>query len=203
MTKSIKKQLQIFLALIFMVMPIFVSCEGVLQSLDPDSQVEDDFLDRWASTNCGPQPYGSYYLFEDNPCPSGYRLPRKDEFEELISYPQRWSTSNNPGGVNGMWFGATYDALSNASASNPKGCLFFLAAEYSTVYSDGTEYESYRGRRGRYWSSTTADSDKWGENAWTMHFLSGDSSVSDWASRSRVTGSLRAWGETSVRCIRN
>jgi len=100
---------------------------------------------RWSTCNVGEkgtfvsQPYhlGNYYTWYEakRACPAGWRLPTKDEIEDLLRTPHRWTTIN---GVNGREFGI------------PPNTIFLPAAGY--CYADGEL--DHVGEMGDYWSST-------------------------------------------------
>lgn len=88
---------------------------------------------KWYATNCGEQPYGSYYYYGENPCPEGYELPMLEDYKDLVANNSRYfdeTTADNPGGVNGMWFGPSRDAVRSVTAdtADALGCIFFPAA---------------------------------------------------------------------------
>ena len=161
-------------------------------------QIVDEFLSRWYPTNCGTQPYGDYYRFDQLPsCPSGYHVPSEDEFGQLVTYPSLWGMG--PGGVNGRWFCPTTAAISNPSSAN--GCVFFPAAGLRGVSSGGSVATYGRGTRGNYWSSTPDEFSS--ENAYLLFFGS-DNVGGGWGSwRSTGNDGLTRWDGQSVRCIKD
>jgi len=99
---------------------------------------------KWATRNVGsigtfvtnPEDYGNYYdQYYGNVCPTGWRVPKKSEFESLISAGGTWTTQGNKGGFK---FG---DAKNN---------IFLPAAG---LYADGAL--TLVGSIGYYLSSTT------------------------------------------------
>ncbi|MDR0811217.1 MAG: hypothetical protein LBN23_02930 [Paludibacter sp.] len=115
---------------------------------------------KWAKQNVGansPTEYGNYYTFEQakNACPSGWRLPTKQEFESLLSAGSVWTTQN---GVSGRLFGKVPNQI-------------FLPAAGYRYDSDGALDGA--GEYGYYWSSTPRDSGL----AYYLHFISGDAST--------------------------
>lgn len=85
----------------------------------------------WASDNIGQAPYGDYFQFnEENNCPEGYVVPSKRDYENLLTYAKAYDDTpdDNPGSVNGMWFGETAEDISAATADNMNGCVFFPAS---------------------------------------------------------------------------
>lgn len=120
---------------------------------------KSELQEKWAETNCGKQPYGDFYDLSKDPCPSGYRLPTLEEFENLLN-KYEWNSDNtpndNPGKVKGSWCGESKNAVQNATASDPKGCIFF---PYSGWFS--TRYNEYidKDKQGAYPSSYKGSGD--------------------------------------------
>lgn len=85
----------------------------------------------WAVENIGQAPYGDYFQFnEENNCPEGYVVPSKRDFENLLANVKSYDDTpdDNPGNVNGMWFGETAEDIAAATADNMNGCVFFPAS---------------------------------------------------------------------------
>jgi hypothetical protein len=75
---------------------------------------------------------GDWSQSANDPCPSGWRLPTEAEILTLTGDQNMtisWRTGKNAGnyGVDGLWFG---DNAANATAADPKGCIFLPAAGY-------------------------------------------------------------------------
>ena len=140
---------------------------------------------KWATRNVGSrgsfvaQPHlaGQHYTWSEaqNACPSGWRLPTKNEMESLSQAPSKLIATN--GVTAGMEFG---------SAPN----IIFLPAASSS--SNGSYQEHFRGG-GLYWSSTIYGS----ESAYCLLFALGDKSV---VHNSRRAGSYPLG--YSVRCVK-
>lgn len=85
----------------------------------------------WAAENIGQAPYGDYFQFnEENNCPEGYVVPSKKDFENLLTYAKAYDDTpdDNPGNVNGMWFGETAEDIASATSDDINGCVFFPAS---------------------------------------------------------------------------
>jgi uncharacterized protein (TIGR02145 family) len=78
----------------------------------------------------------AYWQSTNNPCPAGWEVPTKQDFDDLLtaSTTKTWGAS---GGINGI----TY--------TSSKGTLFFPAAGYRDWSTSGEQTAI-----GRYWSST-------------------------------------------------
>jgi uncharacterized protein (TIGR02145 family) len=98
---------------------------------------------KWANRNVGghgtfvpnPEDKGRQYTYDEaqNVCPSGFRIPTREEIEKLINAGSSWTYKN---GVNGRVFG---------SGNNT---IFFPAAGYRGIR-DGILYDG----RGEYWGT--------------------------------------------------
>ncbi|MDE7355581.1 MAG: fibrobacter succinogenes major paralogous domain-containing protein [Rikenellaceae bacterium] len=132
------------------------------------------------SSASGATPSGSWNTstypsnWNTHPCPDGYRLPTKDEFQTLINS----STVSRGGG----WSSSDYGYIKFTSGSN--------SVEFPAVglrdYSDGSLYDA--GTYGRYWSSVAYGSG----SAYYLYFLS---------SNLYVNYDGKQYGR-SVRCVR-
>ena len=138
----------------------------------------------WNSTGSlgGATPGGSWNTstfpsnWNTHPCPDGYRLPTKDEFQTLINS----STVSRGGG----WSSSDYGYIKFTSGSNS---VEFPAVGYRSSYSSGTLYNA--GEYGRYWSSVALGSD----HAFNLYFSSSILNV--------YGGYYKTYG-LSVRCVR-
>ena len=110
------------------------------------------------------------------PCPDGYRLPTKAEFETLINS----STVSRGGG----WSSSDYGYIKFTSGSNS---VEFPAVGWRYNSSSGTLYTA--GDEGHYWSSVANGSD----HAYSLWFISSNLSV--YNGRYKTNG-------FSVRCVR-
>ncbi len=79
--------------------------------------------------------------WNDNPCPTGYRLPTNGEFQSLVN--------NCSVAYSGGWSQADYGYVVMTSKTDPSAKLEFPAAGFR--FSDGTLDGT--GRNGQYWSS--------------------------------------------------
>ncbi|MDE7355240.1 MAG: fibrobacter succinogenes major paralogous domain-containing protein [Rikenellaceae bacterium] len=138
----------------------------------------------WNTTGAsasGATPSGSWNTstypsnWNTHPCPEGYRLPTKDEFQALIN----GSTVSRGGG----WTNSDYGYIKFTSGSNS---VEFPAVGRRLTGSSGTLYDA--GVYGRYWSSVAGSSNR----AYYLYFNSSDLSVG---------GNNRQCG-FSVRCVR-
>ncbi|MCL2436005.1 MAG: Ig-like domain-containing protein [Lentimicrobiaceae bacterium] len=94
-------------------------------------------------------PEGDTWEKENDPCPTGWRVPTVEELESLVAAGSEWISEN---GVNGRIFG------------NDDNTLFLPAAGYRNLNS-GTIY--YVGTYGLYWSSSII-----GTLAYALYFYS-------------------------------
>jgi uncharacterized protein (TIGR02145 family) len=139
--------------------------------------------------------YGDYNhvkVIENDPCPTGWRIPTRDEFKSLSAnrdpfnyYYYKWveagNAANSPNGFAGVWCGNTN--ATSATVADPKGCIFFPAAGFRTAEGKSV----FRGSHGYFWSSTPKDNNSYG-----LYFY--DSSA-------YMNSSTRAVG-LSVRCVK-
>ena len=112
-----------------------------------------------------------------HPCPEGYRLPTKDEFQTLINS----STVSRGGG----WSSSDYGYIKFTSGSNS---VEFLAVGCRLNGSSGT-LSSSAGAVGDYWSSVARSSN----NAYTLYFSSSGVNPQEYWDKQ--------YGQ-SVRCVR-
>ena len=78
---------------------------------------------------------------EYDPCPDGWRVPTKSEYDKLLSNHSEWVESGN---IQGYWFTGSQEY------SSEKPQIFLPAAGYN----GSTGPSQSRGSFGRYWSST-------------------------------------------------
>ena len=100
---------------------------------------------RWATCNVGEKDtfvsqlhhLGNLYTWHEakDVCPAGWRLPTKDEIDDLLRAPNRWTTIN---GVNGQEFGIPPDVIFLPAA----GFCYAFGGELSLVGSDGFYWSS-------------------------------------------------------------
>ena len=120
-----------------------------------------------------------------NPCPQDWRLPTKNEYEQLVAAGHTWVDAGIRGAaVAGRFYG--YNHSTCTLPSNMNGCVFFPASGYRNFASGAL---SHRGTNGFGWSSMQANS----TNGYTVGF---DNTNSDPAS-----SSSKAFG-FPVRCVR-
>jgi uncharacterized protein (TIGR02145 family) len=112
----------------------------------------------------------------DNPCPAGYRVPSKTQWEGVID------ATLNPRTPIGTWTGG----LSQYGSGWKLGNFLFLPAAGVRDFSTGTLFN--RGSNGYYWSSTEFGTG----NAWGLVFNSGGAGVYDYGYRT---------DGYSVRCV--
>lgn len=104
----------------------------------------------WAAENIGQAPYGDYFQFnEENNCPEGYVVPSKKDFDNLLTYAKIYDDTpdNNPGNVNGMWFGETAEDIASATFDDINGCVFFPASGCIAMAGSNRVNEN-----GNYWT---------------------------------------------------
>jgi len=131
----------------------------------------DDGVTDWDSS----VPEGTEWTKENDPSPTGWRIPTFDEIQKLFDTDKvsnEWTTQN---GVNGRKF--TDNITGNSVFLAAVGCRGSISSIYST------------GSGGIYWSSTQRDS----LNAYLLIFHSGEA---DWTYGSRFGGfSVRSVAE--------
>jgi len=101
------------------------------------------------------RPTGDSWAKSNDPCPSGWRVPTKEEFESLLSSGSTWDELN---GVNGRFFGSDTEKI-------------FLPAAGRRSNLSGTL--DYVGSQGVYWNSTVISS----EGAHGLNFRSENASM--------------------------
>jgi len=122
--------------------------------------------------------------WNNNPCPAGWRLPTKEEFNALHNAGSTWVEANERGNaVAGRFYGPDHATCS--LPDNLSGCIFLPAAGFRR-YSDGTLV--FQGRVGYYWSNTEYSS----TNGYSLLFSSASSNPIDFISK--------AFG-FSIRCV--
>jgi len=143
---------------------------------------------KWATRNlntsgtftANPEDAGGLYLRGSRACPSGWRVPTREELESLMRAGSTWVTRN---GVNGRLFGTAPDTL------------FLPVAGYID------NYESLTSTWTIYWSSTEVENIYGGySRAYSLDF--GIFNNSDVVSQPRVTESMTSY-KGSVRCVSN
>ena len=115
---------------------------------------------------------GNEWKSEKNPCPTGWRLPTKDEMQSLVNAGSRWCTWNN---VNGRILGT--------GAKN-----IFLPAPGFRINTTGVL--NYKGAEGDYWTGDPCGAD----NAYSLEFGAAATVIN-------VKNYKRANG-FSVRCVK-
>ena len=117
-------------------------------------------------------PSGTEWTIENDPCPTGWRVPTREELQSLRDSGHGWATHN---GVTGRVFGVRPNQI-------------FLPAAGWRYGSDGRLGHTYVS--GSYWSTITTDAAK--INAWALQF---NSSRLDESNPARING-------FSIRCVR-
>ena len=113
-----------------------------------------------------------------NPCPQGWRVPTREEFELLISSGSTW-TQSGPFGMPGMWFGGDH-------SGNHSGSIFLPAAgcRVENVYN-----AQGRGSYGYYWTTTMSTN----PSSANLIFYEGAKTINN-------SARVRSY---SVRCVKN
>ncbi|MDO9680890.1 MAG: fimbrillin family protein [Bacteroidales bacterium] len=129
--------------------------------------------------DCTTQPQSSWSMTEAyNPCPVGWHVPTKDEFQSLIDSGNSWGTG--PGGTVGRWFGPNH-------GGSKVGCVFLPASgvrnsDFTLIGRTGT-IETF------YWTNESISSSSYG-----LYFKQSVSpTFYGWA---RATG-------MSIRCVKD
>lgn len=135
-------------------------CIGLMSQCEKENFVQvftqdnEAFIARWDSTNCGTQPNGDLYRWNQLPtCRSGYRVPTKDEYNQLLSCPFVWGNKNGTPG----WF--FYPSEAEQSKGDKGKRVFFPANGGRTVYQNGSADTYQQGETALYWTSTPYESD--------------------------------------------
>ena len=132
---------------------IFYLQDGSQLTID-DSLVAEIDGKTWKQFNLGASEsnlYGSRYTYDNaqTACPTGWRLPTKDELESLSANYSDWTTYL---GVKGRWFSGSQSYSQTAPA-------IFLPELFTYSF-------------GRYWSSTDAGQERIdGEDVFNIYFL--------------------------------
>ena len=128
-------------------------------------------------------------VLTNNPCPAGWRLPTREEYQALLSgsvpVGGTWVGANVRGNaVAGRFYGV--NSATCTLPNNMDGCVF-LSAVGSRYDNYGTLYQ--QGNIGRYWSGTSVSSNY----AYCMNF---DSSTST------LLSNVEKENGRTVRCVR-
>ena len=142
-----------------------ISADGSALFYLPDgTQIASTVIDgkTWMNYNVGASAsnlYGSSYNFNNaqTACPSGWRVPTKDELSSLSANYSAWTTYK---GVNGRWFSGSQAYSSNVSAiflpelsSGDTLGLYWSSTEYDINnayylrFNSGSVYVDYRDRQ--------------------------------------------------------
>ena len=103
----------------------------------------------------------TFWKMLNNPCPVGWRVPTKEEFETLLDRNKVGYERITENGLNGKFTDKT------------NGSFLFLPAAGSRKSIDGTLY--YAGTSGNYWSNTVYEGDE--TNAYCVGFGTGFADV--------------------------
>jgi uncharacterized protein (TIGR02145 family) len=121
-----------------------------------------------------------------NPCPEGWRLPTRAEYEALDAAGSTWANANTRGNaVAGRFYGPNHATAS--LPNNMVGCVFFPASGYRLNTNGALNSQ---GSWGNGWSSTQASS----FSGYSLSFLATDSNP---ASRNSKPFGF------SVRCVKD
>jgi uncharacterized protein (TIGR02145 family) len=126
---------------------------------------------------------------ENDPCPTGWRLPAWEEYEQLINVGHSYAEKNTRGNaVAGMFFGA--NAATCSIGGSMSGCVF-LPALCCRVDNGVLNKGSY----GNYWSTTQRFVP---QSVYTLYFMSHNLIMPP-----GFGGSANKWGGCSIRCVRD
>jgi len=128
---------------------------------------------------CSPQVTAWIMLSYNNPCPDGWRVPTKEEYESLNNLGSTWDRANEYGNIYGRWYGTDHSGIRSYSV--------FLPAVGYKRYDNGVA--SLLTIRGSYWTTTTY------QNVYSYSLLFTDE-------ESIMNTTSRANG-FSVRCVRD
>jgi uncharacterized protein (TIGR02145 family) len=150
----------------------------LIQSEDQDLQYNNNVGD-WSNKGTPPTSNDDWNMADANPCPTGWTLPDKDQWEAVKN------TSMNTKSYPGTWSASITD-YTNFTAGLQLGDALFLPASGYREYNNGALYR--RGYRGDYWSSSS-DS----PYSYCMYFESGSIYVT-------AALSYRSYG-FNIRCV--
>ncbi len=126
---------------------------------------------------CSPQvPLWSMALY--NPCPSGWRVPTKEEFESLNNLGSTWDRASQYGNLYGRWYGIDHSGMRSYS-------VFLPAAGYKRFVNGVASLLTIRGS---YWATTYTNT-----YSYAILFTNEESIMN---TNSRANG-------FSVRCVRD
>ena len=122
-----------------------------------------------------------------NPCPTGWRLPTKAEYEALHNAGNTWATANTRGNaVSGRFYGTNH--ANCWLPDNMEGAVFLPAVGSRRSYDFGSL--SSQGTSGSYWSSTQYSA----TDGYSLYFYSTNSSP--------ASNISKAYG-FPVRCVQD